>query len=116
MPDLCDRFSIILLKLQRAKTDMVIKEYGFLANAVPIRWTRHVDALVDVNGRIWDLEAQIRSGREGELGLEEVGKRALMIRDLNAERISIKNEIAELSGEGFPEVKKDHASEIKEPK
>jgi hypothetical protein len=44
------------------------------------------------------------------LGLEEVGRRAIAIRDYNAERIRIKNEIQERFGEGFTEFKANHAS------
>jgi len=64
-----------------------------------------------INGYIWDLEADIRKGKEGELGLEEVGRRALMIRDLNNIRVWTKNLVIRISGLGFADVKKDHASE-----
>ena len=67
--------------------------------------------LYDINGQIWDLEADIRNGKEGLLGLEEVGRRALKIRDLNAERIRLKNEIAKEHG-GFVEYKHNHASVV----
>ena len=69
-----------------------------------------VDRLTIVNNRIWHKESAIRSGKEQELGLEEVGRRALEIRDLNAERIALKNALNELSGEGFKDVKVDHVS------
>ena len=41
----------------------------------------------------------------------EVGRRAIQIRNWNKQRIVLKNELNQLVGEGFQEVKKDHASE-----
>ena len=70
----------------------------------------YVDQLYEVNRRIWDLESDIRKGKEGELGLEEVGRRAIMIRDFNKERINIKNTINTIYKTGFIEKKINHAS------
>jgi hypothetical protein len=67
--------------------------------------------LYTINGRIWNLESDIRQGKEGLLGLEEVGRRALAIRDFNGERIRLKNRITDLIGEKYKEIKIDHASE-----
>ena len=63
-----------------------------------------------VNAAIWQLEWQVRQGREGELSLEEIGRRALAIRDLNAQRVAAKNRLASATG-GYREQKIDHASE-----
>lgn len=70
----------------------------------------YIDELHDWNGKIWDLESDIRKGKEGELGLEEVGRRALMIRDLNNKRIEVKNRIAS-EFDQYIEVKHNHASQ-----
>ena len=64
-----------------------------------------------VNGKIWDLETDIRLGKENKLGLEEVGRRALKIRDLNKERVELKNKIVRVVGFGFMEKKIRHTSE-----
>lgn len=66
--------------------------------------------LAMINGEIWNLENCIRKGGEGKLGLEEVGRRSILIRDLNRKRIKYKNHINELTG-GFKEVKVNHASQ-----
>lgn len=62
------------------------------------------------NRAIWKLEEDIRAGKESKLGIEEVGQRALKIRDLNKRRIKLKNDVAQLLG-GFQQVKLNHASE-----
>jgi hypothetical protein len=111
LADLIDRLSILTLKADHAPGDLALaSECRRLATALrDTDHQRHLAALVNINRRIWDLEADIRQGKEGRLGLDEVGRRALAIRDLNAERIRLKNAIATEIGE-FEDVKIDHAS------
>jgi hypothetical protein len=66
--------------------------------------------LYEVNGKIWDLEADIRAGKDKELGLEEVGRRAIRIREINGERVRIKSSIVEKIGLGYKDIKINHAS------
>lgn len=72
-----------------------------------------VDRLAIINLRIALLESDIRSAKEGTLGLEEVGRRALQIRDLNRERVALKNALNEFDPASFREVKVAHASEAR---
>lgn len=111
--EIADRYSILLLKLERTDLDITqelmqyrdaIRTYGNIN-----KW---VEELKTINGRIWDLESDIRKGKEGELGLAEVGRRALRIRDINNERVACKNKITAFYGEGFKEIKHNHASQI----
>lgn len=70
-----------------------------------------VDKLSITNLKIARLEADIRDGKEGVLGLEEVGRRALAIRDLNGTRhacIAALNAI--LDPTAPRDIKVDHAS------
>ena len=63
------------------------------------------DELYKVNGKIWDIEGSIRKGLDDDLGYEEIGKRAVIVRDLNRKRMKIKNDIIELTGDGFKDCK-----------
>lgn len=65
----------------------------------------------DVNYSIWDLEKELKSDNEKELYLKEIGRRALLIRETNKQRISIKNSINKFVGETSREEKIDHGSE-----
>jgi hypothetical protein len=67
--------------------------------------------LLAIHNQIWDLEAELKTGRETGLPLEEIGRRAIAIRDHNNKRISIKNAIAERLGCGVREIKQDHLSQ-----
>ena len=111
--EIADRHSICRLKEERAAVDMSkemniyeeeLKQYnGSIWN--------YVERLYQINGEIWDLEAAIRQGLDDELGLEEIGRRAIEIRNKNKIRISIKNEIVDAFGEGFRDIKVNHGSE-----
>ena len=118
LPELLDRLVIVRLKAERIKEEEKEKELEFYMTELEeyrkkgfIIKDEWLERLYDVNGKIWDLEADIRKGKEGELGLEEVGRRAILIRNLNKIRISIKNEITEVTGSGFKDVKVNHASQ-----
>ena len=115
LSDMLDRYSILLLKKERLPENReVLEECARFEADLGKRNDRpyiekHIALLKEVNGRIWDLESDIRKGKEGALGLEEVGRRALAIRDQNAERVRLKNIVARERGE-FEEIKVDHAS------
>lgn len=114
--DILDRYSIAILKRDRANAEnqIEIKELEFEIekyknNNFDIQ--EFIEKLIHVNGKIWDLESDIRKGKEGELGLEEVGRRAIAIRELNKKRVGYKNKIVDIFGEGYKDIKMNHASE-----
>jgi len=110
--EISDRYSILMLKSER--TDLDVKA-ELLAYKNAIKNYPQIDSFIEklksINGRIWDLESDIRKGKENELGLEEVGRRAIMIRDINGERVACKNEITIHYAEGYVETKYEHASQ-----
>ncbi len=118
LAELLDRFSIMKLKMERIGDPYLKGEFDSLQKGINKYKDRGIDVkedwltrLYDTNAKMWDLEHDIRKGKEGELGLEEVGRRALAIRDLNKQRVSIKNEITDATGFGFRDVKMNHASQ-----
>jgi hypothetical protein len=64
-----------------------------------------------INTDIWNLEYDIRRGKEGELGEAEVGRRAIKIREKNKRRIELVNQINEMFDYHDKEKKFDHVSE-----
>jgi hypothetical protein len=110
--EIADRYSIAILKKERAQAnnDIEIEELGkeiSLYEGIE----NFIEKLIEINGKIWDLESDIRKGKEEELGLEEVGRRAIKIREFNKIRIGYKNEMVKKYGEGFEDIKMNHASE-----
>ena len=115
--DIADRLSILVLKNARGLpcADELELYAVELWNTVLNRnggylVLRATFSLIEVNACIWELEAAIRAGRDAELSLEEIGKRALQIRDANRRRIQLKNDITDLSQTGYTELKINHAS------
>ena len=105
--DMVDKWTILRMKVRLSEESK--DEF----NAYNEEFTRYkfppdmLADLVEANSKIWVLESEIRNGRE--LPLDEVGRRALMIRDLNKQRIEAKNRINDIFKD-YKEHKVNHAS------
>mgnify|MGYP003111556546 CR=1 FL=1 len=118
--ELCDRLTIAILKYERLppeelEQDLLKKQIRYYANGL----TRTDEKLMDlldrlytINGEMWDAEHAIRQGLDDNLGLEEIGRRAIQIRDKNRVRVAVKNEIADYCGQSeFLDCKMNHISD-----
>ena len=70
-----------------------------------------IQAMTDIHHAIWDLEWQLKSGVEQMLSLQEIGRRAIAIRDFNNKRIAYKNSVANILGHPVTEIKQDHLAD-----
>ena len=70
-----------------------------------------IQAMTDIHHAIWDLEWQLKSGVEQMLSLQEIGRRAIAIRDFNNRRIAYKNSVAHILGHPVQEIKQDHLAD-----
>lgn len=111
--EIADRYSICLLKSERTNENMKseLEIYEKELKHYNGNVFHYVDKLYEINGEIWSLESDIRKGREEELGLEEVGRRAIKIREWNKKRVAIKNQMVDLFEEGFKDIKVNHGSD-----
>lgn len=111
--DIVDRFTIAYLKYQRISEadfkDEIITYWDEISlydeSIIP-----YLSALHYMNKEIWNLEYAIRNAQDNELGFEEIGRRAVKIRDANQVRVKIKNIIAEEYG-GFKDAKINYSKE-----
>jgi len=111
--ELVDRFIIAGLKFDRTQANKVeldwytnqMKQYDVTSIGAELK------ELYDIHNQIWELEWQLKSGKENELGLEEIGRRAIEIRNWNNKRITLKNNIAEKLDCSVREIKQDHLSQ-----
>jgi hypothetical protein len=117
--ELCDRLTIARLKLERLPEDELSKEglrkqIDYYVQGIDwelVGITGLIEDLYEINGLMWDAEHDIRKGLDNDLGLEEIGRRALKTRDLNRSRVQVKNQITELAGQPeFADCKMNHAS------
>lgn len=111
--ELLDRLAIARIKHQRMGNNQV--ELDFYQ-----KQARHLDlalvqtelsSLEQIHNEIWELEKELKAGKESKLPLEEIGRRAIKIRDWNNKRVGIKNAMAEKLSCPVREIKKDHLSE-----
>jgi len=116
-PEVADRYTIARLKLERLGSDEIDveemkKQIDYYKQGLDLdcqELAELVDKLYHINGLMWDAEYAIRNGQDENLGLDEIGRRAIKIRDLNRERMKIKNDIIDFTGDGFKDAKMNYA-------
>lgn len=104
-----DRWTILRMKA-RLSDEMKAEHQRYCAEIAEnneLAFLELLAELVEANAKIWMLEADIRNGKE--MPLEEVGRRALLIRDHNRLRVQAKGEIDRMFGD-TPDIKVDHAA------
>lgn len=113
--ELIDRYLIAEIKHEKSGKNIVeLDFYKQQIKSFPVDKVIDLMAqLKDVHLGIWNLEKELKTGTEQDLPLEEIGRRAIKIRNKNSERIKIKNQIAEILGCKILEFKEDHLSERK---
>ena len=110
LSEILDRYTITKLKSERTNEDVSDElrtykkevdnpDYVERSNQI----ISFIDRLYEINGELWDTEGDIRKGVE--MPLEEIGRLALKVRDLNCKRNEIKAEIVDTFSEGFKEIK-----------
>lgn len=114
--DLVDRLSILSRKIYFGE-EIAISEHRYLEKlleeaGLPGKLITNVIRVTQMNIEIWNLEHEMRKCAEGtaNTSLEEVGRRAIKIRDLNRKRIEYKNLINDIAGNNFRETKVNHLS------
>jgi len=108
--EMADRYTIARLKFERiqsnerfrfsAEMDIYFEELDKYEELNPF-----LERLFESNGKIWDLETEIRRGALEDKGFAWIGERAIAIRDENRVRVGIKGEIVDHYGEGFKDMK-----------
>ena len=110
LSEILDRYTITKLKSERTdenvsdelktyKREIDNPNYAQRSNQI----ITFIDRLYEINGELWETEGDIRRGVD--MPLEEIGRLALKVRDLNCERNAIKAEIVDAFSEGFKEIK-----------
>jgi hypothetical protein len=112
--ELFDRLAIADVKFKRTGGANAEELTWYMNQAVTYNIEKIEDLymnLVSVHNEIWELEAELKTGREAELSLEEIGRRAIAIRDHNNKRVALKNTMAEKLKCPVREIKQDHLSQ-----
>ena len=103
--EIIDRYTITKLKSERTTEDVhdELMIYQQELDAYQTNLDKYIQCMYDINSKIWETESDIRKGTK--LPLEEIGRLALKVRDLNCERNAIKANIVDQFSEGFKEIK-----------
>lgn len=113
--ELLDRYAIAAVKYQHTDgSNQLELEYyqKQIANLDLESIQGQMAELQQIHAKIWSLEKELKSGCENDLPLEQIGRRAITIRDWNRERIRVKNLMADIvAKDQVREFKKDHLSE-----
>ena len=109
LSEILDRYTITKLKSERTNEDVSdelqtykreVDNPDYSEKSIEI--ASFIDRLYGINGELWDTEKDIRKGVD--MPLEEVGRLALKVRDLNRKRNEIKAEVVDTFAEGFKEI------------
>ena len=116
--EIIDRYTITKLKTERTDEDVSdeLNSYRTEIDKYKIDVEQYIDRMYDINGTLWNYETQMRKlmdSRNGtgpivdanDLPLVEIGKLALLVRDINGTRNGVKSEIVEKFSEGFKDIK-----------
>ena len=66
--------------------------------------------LIEHHRYVWSLEDDFKKAKIDALPLEEIGRRALHIRDIGYRRVDLKNALAEMVNDPVREIKKNHVT------
>ena len=110
LSEILDRYTITKLKSERTNEDVSDELQTYKREVENPDYSEKsseiasfVDRLYGINGELWDTEKDIRKGVD--MPLEEVGRLALKVRDLNRKRNEIKAEVVDAFSEGFKEIR-----------
>ena len=111
--EIFDRLAVAQIRWEKTQANSI--ELAWYTNQVKesdlIQVNSLFEDLKNIHRNIWNLESELKSGCEAKLSYDELGRRAVKIRDLNNIRIALKNQIAETLNCPVREIKKNHLSE-----
>lgn len=107
--ELVDRYCIAKLKFHKLQNNQ--DEVDFYENQINKFNLEDVQddlkELIEIHGKIWDMEDDFKKCVvEKKYPLDEIGRRAILIRDINIDRYHLKNKIAEKLNDPIREKKK----------
>jgi len=109
LSEILDRYTITKLKSERTNEDVSVELSAYKSEIGNPDYAKQyskiesfINRLYQINGELWNAEGDIRKGTE--MPLEDIGRLALKVRDLNCQRNGIKAEIVDAFSEGFKEI------------
>jgi len=111
LPEIIDRITILRLKIEHSDNPVFKEQLNAFHNAliefklrginIKLEW---INKLYKINKSQWKIESLFKEAKEKNY-LEEMGKLYIKICLSNKERTKVKNEISEITGQGFKDIK-----------
>jgi hypothetical protein len=112
--EIVDRYAIAVVKHEKTNGDNQ-EELNFYLDQINEVGIDLLDPklveLIEHHRYVWSLEDDFKKAKIDNLPLEEIGRRALYIRDIGYRRVDLKNDFAKLLNDPVREIKKDHITE-----
>jgi len=111
--ELIDRLAIAEVKYKKTNLNQdEVKFYHHQLRSIQFDLINEpYQQLISIHEKIWNLESSLRQGHEDKLGLEEIGRRAIQIRNWNNKRLKLRNQIADIVNiDTIRECKVEHLS------
>ena len=113
--EIVDRYAIAVVKYEKTNGANQA-EYDFYTAQITqtgIDLTdRKLKELIEHHRYVWSLEDDFKKAKIDQLPLDEIGRRALYIRDIGYRRVDLKNALAESVGDAVREIKQDHITDF----
>ena len=111
--ELVDRYAIAVVKHEKTQgaNQEELEFYLDQMNEIDINLSDpKLLELIEHHRYVWSLEDDFKKAKVDNLPLEEIGRRALYIRDIGYRRVDLKNDFAKLLGDPVREIKQDHVT------
>jgi len=111
--EIVDRYAIAVVKHEKTNGANQ-EELNFYLNQINEVGIAPLDLklveLIEHHRYVWSLEDDFKKAKIDNLPLEEIGRRALYIRDIGYRRVDLKNDFAKILGDPVREIKQDHVT------
>lgn len=111
--EIVDRYAIAVVKHEKTNgaNQAELDFYTTQITQTGIALTdRKLKELIEHHRYVWSLEDDFKKAKIDQLPLDEIGRRALYIRDIGYRRVDLKNALAESVGDAVREIKQDHVT------
>ncbi len=111
--EIVDRYAIAVVKHEKTNgaNQAELDFYTAQITQTGITLTDHkLIELIEHHRYVWSLEDDFKKAKIDQLPLDEIGSRALYIRDIGYRRVDLKNALAESVGDAVREIKQDHVT------
>jgi hypothetical protein len=112
--EIVDRYAIAVVKHKRTQGANQEELTFYLKQMKKVNINPQHNLIVELiehHDYVWSLEDDFKKCRIDSLPLEEIGQRALHIRDVGFKRVELKNALALLAGDPVREIKQDHITQ-----